>query len=1016
MHLQRIEVQGFKSFAKKIVFEFPAKSNHDSKAKSITAVVGPNGSGKSNIADAIRWVLGEQSLKLIRCKKADDVIFGGSEKKARQGFAEVSLYMNNEDHELPIEYSEVVITRRVYRNGETEYLLNKSSVRLFDILILLAKANFGQKTYSIIGQGMVDHIINISPFERKEFFDEATGVKQYQIKRDQAVNRLRRSRENLDQTNKIIAELEPRLRLLTRQIKKLEKRKELEKELRVLQRKYYSFLFQNLEKDRHGQLENFNIKDALRTDLQARLDNVQAELAKLAREESRKDIFNNLQKDYNKLSIEKNDLMKESAMVKGKMSLEYVKFGKQNLSWLENKKEEIDIRIGEVKESLNNLKVKLTHQEETLAEKEKKADGIVAELIVLENNLQAAEEDLLRLKTGSKDSYQFDSVKAVLRQSNYIKGIFGTVSELGRMEPMYEAALSVAAGTRLSSVVVQNDEVAVKCINYLKENKLSPVQFLPLSKLHVSAERGEVKKILAETGAVGFAIDLINFDQKYSRAFQLVLGNTIVVDTLDNAKAIGVGRCRMVTLDGDLLERTGAMRGGWRGPGTLKWQIFDMEQKLASQEDKMREIALLKAKIEDMVKRKEILTQEINEIRVESQFNNTKNKALTNDFDDLGREKRKIEAEIDENKINPADEDRYLKNLTSKKEEIERSLSQLEEKIAVVREKLDKFNLEEEKKKNEVFNFQNELQKYQNKLNEINNEVNLINISLAKIETKKEDLEKEISQELGPDYSLNENPETVLNIDSLWFDISRMKNNLEQIGGIDPEIVGEHQEVNERYEFLTKQVNDLDKAVADLEKVVVELDEIINKQFDASFKKINQAFARYFEKIFNGGKAKLELIQREKEVDEKATPNVGDNNIVPAEDTDDEELVEEKSMLVNTGIEIMVAPPNKKISNITVLSGGERTMTSLALICAIIESNPAPFVVMDEVDAALDEANSEKFARILQELSYKSQFIVITHNRVIMHVADVLYGVAMGDDGVSKTLSLDLKEAEKIAK
>lgn len=1017
MYLERVEIQGFKSFAKKTIFEFPRESNHDIKAKSITSIVGPNGSGKSNVADAIRWVLGEQSLKLIRCKKGDDVIFGGSEKKARQGFAEVSLYMNNEDKELPVDFSEVVITRRVYRTGEGDYLLNKRSVRLFDILILLAKANFGQRSYSIIGQGMVDHIINISAFERKEFFDEATGVKQYQIKRDQSVNRLRRSRNNLDQTNKILAELEPRLRLLTRQIKKLEKRKQIEKDLRDLQKKYYGYLYTKLSKDRQRQQEQFDIKDALKLDLEARLEDIQSNLAGHAREESRKDVFNNLQKDYSKLTAEKNELLKELTMLKGKMSLEYVKFGKQNLAWLEDKKEDLDKRLREVKESVNNLKIKVESKEQTLTEKENKFDEIAKELIVLQNNLQTAQDDLTRAKSGNKLSGYLEAVKAILRQKSYIKGIFGTVSELAKVESMYEAALATAAGNRVSAVVVQNDEVAVKCINYLKENKLSPVTFFPLNKIRGYAPGAAEKKLLVENGAIGFAVDLLSYDHKYKKVFQHVFGSTIVMDNLENAKAIGIGKERMVTLDGDILEKTGVMRGGFRFKGSQIWQVMSSDQGLATQEEKMKQIALLRAKVDDFSKQKETLLPEINELKVELQVSQTKLKGLNYDLEDLNKEKSKIESDIDDNKISPKDQDRYLKNLTSKREELERTIEVQEEKAAALRSRIDKFNLEEEKKKNQVFELQSELQKYQTKLNEVNNEVNGINIELAKLDTKQEDLEKEVNQEMGVEYKLEKVVDEVVNIDELWFNISKMRGSLEQIGGIDPEIVAEHEEVSERFEFLQKQVVDLDKAIKDLEVVVKELDEMITKQFDVSFKKINKAFSKYFEKIFNGGKAKLELVQKEKkEAKQKELPldeaTVLNDSEIP-EDLEEELLPEEKAVLMNTGVEIMVAPPNKKISNIAVLSGGERTMTSLALICAIIDSNPAPFVIMDEVDAALDEANSEKFAAILQELSYRSQFVIITHNRVVMHVADVLYGVAMGDDGVSKTLSLKLEEAKK---
>ncbi len=1017
MYLQRLEIQGFKSFARRTVFEFPEKSNHDTKAKSITGIVGPNGSGKSNVADAIRWVLGEQSLKLIRCKKAEEVIFGGSEKKARQGFAEVILYMNNEDKELPIDYSEVAITRRVYRNGENEYLINKSKVRLYDILILLARANFGQRSYGIIGQGMVDHIINISPFERKEFFDEATGVKQYQIKRDQSVNRLSRSRDNLEQTNKILAELEPRLRSLTRQIKKLEKRKEVENGLRELQKTYYAHILQKMKSDRDQYEEKFNIKDGLKQDLQLRLDNVSRLLAESARQESRKDVFNNLQKEYNRITTEKNDLLKDMAVLKGKMSLEYVKVGKQNLSWLENKKEELERRAGEIKESLNNVGNKLLLKKQNQEEAEKMIFDLADQLTVLNNNLQAAEGDLAQIKSGGRANAGYESVKAILRQKDSIQGIHGTVSGLATLDQMYETALSAAAGNRLSAIVVQNDQVAVKCINYLKEHKLGTATFLPLNKIQGFAPRAESKKLLEHTGAIGFAVDLINFDQKFRKIYNFVFGGTIIVDNVQNARDLGVGLERMSTLDGDVFEKSGAMRGGYTRRGSLSWLVDGGEKSLSSQEEKLKEIAILKSKIEDLSRQRQNFTNEINDLRVEIQVSETKQKALSNDLETLGKEKNKIVAEIEENQVAPADQDRYLKNLSSKKVELERQLDELENKAQQMRTKLDQFNLEEEKKKTEVFRLQREMQEHQGKLNEVNNELSDVNIQLARLDAKKEDLDKEIVGELGAGEELEKiQLAQAVNIDQLWFEISKLKHELDQIGGIDAEIVDEHRDVSERYEFLSGQALDLEKAIKDLEKIVDELDEVISRQFNSSFKKINQAFAKYFEKIFQGGKAKLEIVQKEKKETKEQEEVLPEENNGAEVSEGEESLSAEKARPVNTGIEIMVAPPNKKINNIASLSGGERTMTSLALICAIIESNPSPFIVMDEVDAALDEANSDKFAVILQELSYRSQFVIITHNRVVMHVADVLYGVAMGEDGVSKTLSLDLQEAGKLAK
>lgn len=1011
MYLEKLEIQGFKSFANKTVIEFPNKSSRDKDAHSVTAIVGPNGSGKSNTSDAIRWVLGEQSSKLLRGKKAEDVIFAGSGSKARLGFAEVSLYINNEDGSAPIDYKQIVITRRVYRDGEGEYLINKNKVRLFDILMLLAKANFGQKSYSIIGQGMVDHIITISPWERKEFFDEATGVKQYQIKRDQAVNKMNRSRENLDQTHKILAELEPRLRLLTRQIKKLEKRKEVEKSLRVMQEKYYAHIWQALKREKVMQEEQFSIKDALKNNLEEQLSEIQMKLAVLAREESRKEAFNTLQKEYNKLVGEKNDILKELTLVKGKMSLEYVKAGKQNISWLDDKKSELEQRIAEIRVSIKNTESLTQHKRVLLAENEKKVTDLADELAVLQNNFDAAKDAYSRAKSG-KLGGNGEAVQAILRQKNYIKGIFGTVSELGIADDMYQTALAVAAGSQLGAVVVKSDDVAVQCIKYLKDNKLGSVTFFPLNKIKGYRSKPENRGILAENGVIGYAVDLVTFEPTFKKVFEHVYGLTVVVDEIEHAKKIGVGRERMVTIDGDVFERSGVIKGGYRRKGFLRWRLKGDQKTSVSAEQQLQELALLKSKIEDRLRQKEVLLGQMSDLRVTVQVNETKSKGQSNDISTLEKELHRVMIELAEQQISPSDQDNYMKGLTVRQEEMEADIAVLDKKITVSREKIDAFNLEEEKKKAEVFRLQDDMQEYQRKLNEVNNDVGSVKITLARLETKQEDLEKEVNQELGPLRKLDSlRGDAVVNSEQVWLEISKLKKSLELIGGIDPEIVDEHKEVSERYNSMKTSIVDLEKAIKDLKKIVEELDVVIEKQFSASFNTINKSFEKYFKDIFQGGKAKLSIVQKEapkQKALKLQTPE--------GESYTEEEVVAEAPEFTKTGIELYVSPPNKKLNTISALSGGERTMTSLALLCAIIDSNPSPVVVMDEVDAALDEANSERFARILEELSYKTQFVVITHNRVIMHVADVLYGVAMGTDGISKTLSLNLQEAEKVTK
>lgn len=1021
MYLQRIELQGFKSFASKTILEFPAPDKKD-KTRGITAIVGPNGSGKSNIVDAVRWILGEQSLKLLRGKKSTDVIFSGSAKKAQMSMAEASLFLNNEDGSAPIDYTEVAITRKIYRDGSSQYLLNKNEVRLFDIVMLLAKANFGQNTYGVIGQGMVDKIVNYSSQERKEFFDEATGVKQFQIKRDRSVNKLKKSRENIESASALLQELEPRLKSLTRQVHKLRQRQEIEKELKDLQVNYYGKIWLDLNSHYEKYAMSYNTEEKKRQGINSQLENLQEDLSKFSEEADRSQEFNNLQDNLDTISSEKNVIMKELTVIKGKMDLEYSKVGKQNLTWLENRKDELEERIRQIEVDIKNSVSKILISERTQKEKETQINQLNAELTVLQNNLQIIQDEYYNQRSGGKINYALESVKAVLKLKKDVAGIYGTVSDVGKINKNFEAALASAAGNRLNAVVVATDEVAVRCINYLKENRLGSVTFFPLNKLSSYPISREAQEIAQENGVVGLAVNLVNFESKFQKVFEQIFGSTIVVHTLDDAKSLGIGRERMVTLDGDLMEKSGVMKGGFKKKEFLQWSQLE-EKDLYSQEEKIRQIADLKAKIENQNRNKDAILNQLSEVKVAIQVENSQVSSLNQELSLLKKEKSKVMEEISESALTPQQQDEYFKKLKTKKEEMEKVIMDLDKKIQVVREKIDQFNSKEEEKKRQIFAIQQEMHNLQNQLNEVVSSLGEVKIELARIETKKEDVFLSMKEDLGEDFQ----PKSVARVDDIDLEdckgrIDRLKKQLELIGGIDPEIEKEYEEVNQRFEFLTKQSEDLEKAIKDLEKIVVELDKIIKKQFEDEFRKINNDFSRYFKQLFEGGSAKLVLAQKELTEAEEAVAEViaseGGEVVEGASNMVEEQKkvihVEDKSSLANMGIEIEACPPGKKIKNITSLSGGEKTMTALSLICAIIANNPAPFILFDEVDAALDEQNSSKFSGIVEELAHKTQFIIITHNRAIMSHADVLYGVTMQGDGISRLISLKLSEVGKI--
>ena len=739
MYLEKLEIQGFKSFANKNALVFPGLV--EGGRRGLTAIVGPNGSGKSNIADAVRWALGEQSMKMLRGKKSEDIIFSGSDKKGKLGMAEVSLYFNNEDRQAPIDYSHFVLTRRLYRDGESEYLINNARVRLLDIELMLAKANVGQKTYSVIGQGMVEGFLNTSLAERKEFFDEATGVKQFQIKRDDALNKLRASLEHLGQAEMLLGEIEPRLGTLTRQVNKLKKRGEIETELRELQLTYFRTLWH-----------------------------------------------------------------------------------------------EINDRFKTANDSLLEL-------EKTKQAKDKKIEQLRNDLALLQRKAGAGQE--------------FNRLQEEL--SNF----------QARKEELQTELIKITARLEIKG---ESDHP------HLTKDEILQLQ----KKLKKSLELLEKAELLEDAAAIKSALQEIKKELSELHAMMMTHG-----EKKHQASDVGGG--------------------------------------------------------------------------------------------ELTKELKKIDEEIKE-----------------------------------IKTKLSRFTDEQEKERQKLFSLQNNLQSSQHEVNELNSKLNETKIEATRQETKLEDLETSIRQDLGGLKEVRDVREKY-SIDRAAVNekIIQLKRQLELIGGIDPEIESEYVSTKERHDFLAGQVNDLLSTGASLEKIIEELDATIKERFDKAFKIISQKFEEYFKILFNGGNSKIIKVMAEDETDkDKITEETEDEPILSASAVKLKRIkyLQKYNATGLAGIEIQATPPGKKIKSIAMLSGGERALTAIALISAIISANPSPFVILDEVDAALDEANSERLAKILDDLSHKTQFIVITHNRASMMRAVILYGATMQDDGVSKLLSIKLEK------
>lgn len=992
---------------------------------SITAIVGPNGAGKSNISDAIRWVMGEQSLKTLRGKKSEDIIFSGSEGKGQMGMASVSMTLDNKDGRAPIDYEELVITRRLYRSGESEYLINENSVRLLDLQILLAKAQFGQGSYSVIGQGMIDRLLLQTPQERKDFFDEASGIKEFQIKRHQAALKLRHTDENIKQAEMLLQEVEPRLRVLSRQVKKLERRQEIELSLREMQEKYYATVYQQAQ----TQLDALNQELAKINkeygETGQHLTSIQTELADLARGGSRQDQFTELQTNFQNIAREKNNLERERAVLMGKLQSEYSQAGKQNVGWLEGKIQELTSEQERLQKEMTSAQASVSHAESASNETRQKMDKLIMERAEAKAKLSELEQRIAQVRN-EQSFWQYTGLKAVqaiLEERQRLGVIYGTVAQLGEVEEKYRMAMDVAAGSYLSSIVVDSDRVAQTCIEYLRAHQLGVATFLPLNKIKPRFASVDANDLLNRTGVVGWAVDLVKFERKFADIFSHVLGNTLVVENLDAAREIGIGRVRMVTLDGDVLEVSGSMKGGFRknerqrqigfsktsAPHLIETALNEEEEKLISWQKRLSAVELESVQAEENWRR----------AQTDLQVAMAKLEVVRTQKNEVDKNLAGFEQERSQCFMSPADFSASLKKVAEEKLVLDKKIEELEKKVKSAEEKMRAFNAEEEEKKQRVFALQTTMQEEQNKLNKIVEIRNEKQVAVAKLDTKQEDLANEVYQEMHASLrSIIERGIASLPVEELekaLEEIQKLKYQLSLIGGIDEEVVKEYEETRERHESLTGQLTDLKKALEDLEGLIVELDELMKKKRDKAFKEIKKEFSRYFELLFEGGKASLEElygdIDTASDMAEAGEETGGDKEI-----NTDSEIKTVKKRQVLLGIDVIASPPGKKIKSIQMLSGGERTLTSIALVCAILRTNPSPFVVLDEVEAALDEANTLRFNRILHELSELSQFVLITHNRATMHAADALYGVMMGGEGTSHLLSVKLEDAVGVDK
>lgn len=1073
MYLEKLEIQGFKSFANKNTLVFPGLIS--GTKRGLTSIVGPNGSGKSNVADAVRWVLGEQSLKTLRGKKSEDVIFSGSDQKGQLSFAEVAITLNNEDksalkrfeveennsspedvnnldtvHEF-LKADEIVIARRLYRSGESEYLINAKRVRLSDIQMLLAKANVGQKTYSIIGQGMVENFLNTSASERKDFFDEATGIKQFQIKRDLSINKLESSYENLQQVDMLLSEIRPRLKSLTRQVDKLHRRDEIEAELHQHQFNYYGYLYQEADQKLQAANQKYLDLEKTRFDQDSKLSALEASLENLRHNDDRQEI-NQLQAEINEWKNKKDQTWRELTRWQTELEHQLDAQGQYDISWLKTKNQELNQEAEKLQQELNSLKqtpvtedlasgeaelaaldrqlIKTRQELKNLAELEREKDKNLQEIARLDTVLQVTKE--LLNNTGDEDVAEVAALDMAVKEAE---------QELNKTKEFVEGAKNKEQ--EAAQVVTQLNQTLAATSQELEslKNKLKKTE-LKSGKQVISAA---VDKFLAELESLKDENDSSRLKERLMAAknsFAAEIQEALDYGSETEMEQLKGLQEKMITLSqekqqaSDQLHETRLAEAGaqeaWRRAQVKYQEAQNKQNEYQNQRNKElkahQEAVAARLKKDDLIKQADQLEQKIKAAqalddsaeleaarqkinerlsawRLELSTTQEKSRLLETRLDNLIREQKEIQDKIKKSEIKFDASDLEAKIETAQKER-----DDYQQKIKDLEEKLSALTAAKEAETAQMFTLQRQADEERRALSRLDGELNEWKVTAARLETKLENLESNIrDDELDLLTIKNHTVDTEVIDTERWRDrINSCKNQLELIGGIDPETEKEFDDTKERFDFLSGQTDDLNEAISSLEKIITELDGNIKERFDEEFTVISEKFSEYFKILFNGGNAKIFKVAEEELKDGEA--NDGTDESLSSRNLRKVKRLKKRNALGLSGVEIQATPPGKKIQTVAMLSGGERALTAIALICAIISANPSPFVVLDEVDAALDEANSERLARILDDLSNQTQFIVITHNRASMKRANVLYGITMKADGVSQLLSIKLEK------
>ena len=978
MYLKEIVASGFKSFADKLSIKLDDKT---------TCIVGPNGSGKSNIVDAVRWVLGEQSVKSLRGEGAmSEVIFSGSKSRNPLNVASVELIFDNSDHYLNIPYTEISIKRKVYRNGENEYILNHEKCRLKDITDLLMDSGIGKESFNIISQGEVDRILSTSSGERRIIFEEAAGILKYKKRKEEALRKLDRTHNNLDRVNDIINELEIQVEPLKEQSKKARKYLETKEKLEKLDIALITndILFYSNEVNKNKEKKESLEQEIVLLSNRSSLNNTE-DMKNQQRLELLEQELNQINKDLVILAEEVEKLNGERLLLRERTSKndtnEVLEKLRKELDNKGNISKKIELLQEEVKLLENKRKDKISTLDKNKTELEK---------INKEQNMEQLEyskmdRDLITLNH-KIDSIKTEieaggnvpsSVRKVLNEHS-LEGIHNTIGNILEIDNEYIKALEIAISSSKNFIITEDENAAKSAIRYLKDNHLGRATFFPLTVIKKRYVDKETLSILRnDSDFIAVLSDLVKYNKKYESIIENQLGTVIVSKNIDSATRLSKkirARYKVVTLDGDVVHIGGSMSGGSsyssKSMISLKQNLLEYQNELENKQERLENV---KEKVRELSSRKD----EINEIyATNSRDKMLLDQELSSKIDELSKREKELDEinskitsyeSVENNSIDQKEQE--LMNAYQQKSTEKDKMSLRKESIVVEIDNLKQI-IEEATAKEKSEN---------SKLRNLEKEVNDLEVKITRADVKLDSMLNTLNEDYSMTYEKAKSMYVLeIDEDEARNKVSIYKSEIRKLGMVNLAAIEEYERVNTRYEFLNNQKEDLLKAEETLLDIMNEMDDVMIEEFKKTFEKIRQEFKVVFRELFHGGNADLILTN-----------------------PDD---------ILTTGVDIVASPPGKKLTTITLLSGGEKTFTAISLLFAILNVKTVPFCLFDEVEAALDDANVNAFGNYLKNYKNKTQFLIITHKKKTMEYADTLYGITMQESGVSKLVSVKLNQ------